>query len=152
MHSKQLLVTSVVLVCFGTASVAASVVTGNLLQNPSGESGVLTPWTQYPGSLVSGPAELLPIGTVGPTDGSFWFRRDTSYARTTEGGSSYGNRVLSQMVNISSFGNIQSIEFGGDFFGVGQVLSGNATITNQDSVSLTFFASDGTTQLGSFTV
>ena len=110
---------------------------GNLLVNPGAETGALSPWESIGFSVSDQPA-TLPAGTIDATEGDWWFRTDMDIAITADDGPP-GTIVKVELIpmqqkfiDVQGLGHIESITFGGDAFGVYEVLGGNPQLVRMD--------------------
>lgn len=110
---------------------------GNLLVNPGAETGSLGPWESIGFSVSDQPASL-PAGTIDATDGDWWFRADSDIEIDDESSSTLVKigivPMLQKRIDVRGFGHIESITFGGDAFGVFEVLAGSPQLVRMDGV------------------
>ncbi|MEM9365130.1 MAG: PEP-CTERM sorting domain-containing protein [Planctomycetota bacterium] len=121
----------VLLTFIANASDRASAATISPLVNPGAESG-LAPWVLddfFTGSTLSvqsGPVSIAGVGTVQATEGTNWFAVDTT---ASSFGSFFGGVLeASQTVDVQGLGTLLSIEYGGDSFAMGEILSGQGVL------------------------
>ncbi len=120
---------------------AAGMMTGNLLLNAGGETGVAAPWTFSSSTILASAPATFGSHSLAASEGSHWFRIDLNSTLT---GAAAGNGVnfngnhINQVVDVRALGQILSVTFGGDLLGVGEITSGNGTFSMGGRFAITF--------------
>ncbi len=115
---------------------ALAAVTGNLLVNPGAETG-LSPWTLGLGTSVTGPRSLSG-GAIDATEGSAWFFGDVELTNEGSGTHAAGGVGFRQLVDVRPYSGIQSVTYGLDYFGIGEMLDGTGELRLRGQVTLLF--------------
>jgi len=136
MEKRIVLLAGMILFSWVNAGTAVPITSGNLLSNPGFELGV-TDWSINPNILHTGP-ESLPGGTVAPSEGSNWYGLLLSFTNTFSVPIAVGPASAVQVVDVSGFSGISSVEVGADYFAVGEMLSGGGPLTMEPRLSVTF--------------
>ena len=119
------------------AAAGPIVESGNLLVNPGAETGSLGPWESIGFSVSDQPASL-PAGTIDATEGDWWFRTDSEiqFEPDDPGGITRAQLIPMRQVavDVRDLGEITAVTFGGDAFGVYEILTGAPTLVRMDGV------------------